>query len=203
MGLKDRRRSGRHVRLAVGAAVSVLVLSGAAGCTDGDPEEEAGSPSSEQSAEQTPTVRTKASVGEVAGRLPRPARRAAMREVVDVVDTWIDAAHVGGEWPREIGDEAYAGFTPAAARAAKKDAALTSATETSEEVEAVTVKRRVVRVDLVGARGRAVGATARVVLTYETEGEAATTVRVRGRLLLTPVKQGWKIFGHDLTEEKR
>lgn len=196
----DRRRRGR--RTALGAAVVALVLSALAGCTDGDPAKDEPASTPEPTA-QAPAVTTRASVGEVAGRLPRPARRSAVREVVEVVDGWIDAAHVGGEWPRAIGDEAYAGFTPAAAEAAQADAELTSAARFSEQVESVTVDRRRVRVDLVGARGRAVGATARVVLTYATSGEEDVTVRVRGRLLLTPAKQGWKIFGHDLTQEAR
>ncbi|MBE7323612.1 hypothetical protein IEQ44_02965 [Nocardioides sp. Y6] len=197
---RGRRRAG------VALVTTALLLAGAAGCTDGEPETEEGAEAPEPTS-QAPTVETRASVGEVAGRLPRPARRTAVRDVVEVVDGWIDDAHVGGEWPRAIGAEAYDGFTPAAARAAEQDAALTSAAEISEQVDSVAVKRRVVRVDLVGARGRAVGATARVVLTYETqsgEGEGETqTVRVRGRLLLTPTKQGWKVFGHDLTEETR
>lgn len=182
-------------------ASTLLLLGGLAACTGGDVDTD--EDTAPQQGAPTQAVETTAALGEVAGQLPRPARRAALDEVVDVVDGWIDAAHVGGEWPRAVGAEAYAGFTLAAARAAEQDAALTSAAEIGEQIEAVTVKRRAVRVDLVGANRRAVGATARVVLTYDATGEETQTVRVRGRLLLTPTKQGWKVFGHDLTEETR
>lgn len=197
MSHSGRRGTGQGVRL----ALLTLLLGSTAACTGGDDKSPEQAPTPQE--EAPAAVATRASVGEVAGRLPRPARRAALRRVVDVVDTWIDGAHVGGEWPRAIGPEAYEGFTRAAARAARRDRALTSAAEISEQVEQVEVRRRVVRVDLVGAGGRAVGATARVVLTYRATGEEEQTVRVRGRLLLTPTKQGWKIFGHDLTEETR
>lgn len=198
MESKGRPAAGRRQRLAAG----VILLAGVVGCTGGDPGDgdESAPPGQAEATSQMPT---RALMGEVSGQLPRPARRAAMREVVEVVDAWMDAAHVGGEWPREVGAEAYDVFTPGARRAAQRDAALTSAAEIAESIEDVTVNRRVVRVDLVGARGRAVGATARVVLTYDATGERTRTVRVRGRLMLTRVKRDWKVFGHDLTEETR
>lgn len=188
-------------RRAAVVALTALLLSSAVACSGGDDDEKADDPTPTQ--EAAPALATTSSVGQVAGRLPRKARRAAAEEVTAVVDQWIDAAHVGGEFPRTVGPEAWKVFTPAAARQARRQSALTSVAESSEQVESVTAKRRVVRVDLVGAGRKAVGATARVVLTYDTEGEQAQTVRVRGRLMLTPTKQGWKVFGHDLTEEKR
>jgi hypothetical protein len=53
---------------------------------------------------------------------------------------------------------------------------------------------------VVAPRGRAVGATARIHLEVQRGGRP---LRIDGRLLLTPTKRGWQIFGYDLTRSDR
>lgn len=189
------------VRQRVSLAGLALLIGSLTACS-GDDAQDAPEPES-QASSAAPSLATTAKVGVVAGKLPRAKRRGVVDEVGKVVDGWIDAAHVAGDFPRTIGSEAWSGFTPQAAKLASKDKALTSAAEISEQVESVTATRRVVRYDVLAARGRAHGVTARVVLNYDTTGESQATVRVRGRLMLTRTKNGWKIFGYDLTEGKR
>lgn len=174
--------------------VALLLLAAATACSGG--EEEAATP------EATPTVEpmsTTLNTGEVAGKLGAPRVEEAVGQVGEVVDGWLDAAFAGGEWPREVTD-AYGGFTARAAEKAAADGELTSAAGFSQQVEAVEVTRRVVAVDLAAPGGKLAGATARVKLDLETTGEVERTVRVRGRLFLTPGADGWKIFGYNLTQ---
>ena len=186
-----------------GAAIAGLgLLIGSLAACSGDDPGESGEPDDETTS-AAPALQSTVKVAQVAGRLPRAPRQRLTADVGKVVDDWIDAAHVGGEWPRTIGSEAWAGFTSQAAGMAKADTALTSASEISEKVDSVTATKRVVRLDVLAQERRARGVTARVVLDYDTTGEVAGTVQVRGRLLLTPTKNGWKIFGYDLTEGKR
>jgi hypothetical protein len=43
--------------------------------------------------------------------------------------------------------------------------------------------------------------TARFVLDLTTTGELRRKVEVRGRLLLTPTDNGWKVFGYDVNKD--
>ncbi|GGD29066.1 hypothetical protein [Nocardioides daphniae] len=181
--------------------VLTLLLGSLAACSGDSGDEEPETPDNDSG--KAAAIETTTKVATVRGRLRPPQRRALVSAVTPVVDGWIDAAHVAGEWPRSIGKEAWAGFTPDAAALAAKDRALTSAAEISEQVDSVTATRRVVRYDVLAAGGRARGVTARVVLDYDTTGEVEKAVQVRGRLLLTPTEDGWKIFGFDLTEGER
>lgn len=188
----------------VGAAVAglALLISSLSGCSEDEP---APVPSEEPQTEvATPApVTTSTKVVNVAGRLPKQRRDAVGEEVTAVVDAWFDDAFVTGEFPRAIGDEAWSGFTRAAAAKARKDRDLTSVAAVSEQVEKVTAVRRVVRNDVVAHKGRPHGVTARVYQKYETAGDVSGTFVVKGRLMLTRVKSEWKIFGYDLTQEER
>jgi hypothetical protein len=71
----------------------------------------------------------------------------------------------------------------------------------ARRIDAVTASRRMVRVDVLAVRGRAVGMTARFVLDLTTTGELRRKVEVRGRLLLTRTDNGWKVFGYDVNKD--
>ena len=72
-----------------------------------------------------------------------------------------------------------------------------SNTAVADRVDSVTAKRRVVRVDVLAPKGEAAGATAHVNLVID-RGRAARTDQIRGRVLLTRSKSGWRVFGFDI-----
>ncbi len=189
-----------RARLAVVPLTLGLAL-GVAGCTSDDP----GSADPQQSragttfgADAAPPLATTASVGEVTGRLERARRARVKQRVTEVVDRWLDRAYVGGSFPRNDFRKAFTGFTAGAAAEARRDLALMSNKPIGRKVEAVRATNRRLRIDVLAARGRAVGVTARVVLDFETSGRVSRSERVAGRLYLT-WRDGWKVFAYDLT----
>jgi hypothetical protein len=144
------------------------------------------------------TLATTLRTGVVSGRLPRAARERTVRAVGRVVDGWIDAAYVGGSYPRRSFRDAFPGFTRGARVQAQRDRALLSNQAIGRRIDGVRPVRRVVLVDLLAARGHAVGATARVRLGFRTTGGVARRVVVRARLVLSRT-DGWQVFGYDAT----
>ncbi|WP_162599915.1 hypothetical protein [Nocardioides solisilvae] len=188
-------------------ALLLGACSGDPGEPAGDPPEVAASspgPDPAGSAEPAP-VPTRHLVGQVVGRLPAPARKRLVRRVGLVVDGWLDAGFTDGPFPREV-TGAWSGFTPGAARRARADRGLTTLGDLAGRIDGVRVTKRAVRYVVLAPDGRAVGATARLTLDLHTSGEVERKVRLRGRLLLTPVRTRggtrWRIFGHDLTRER-
>jgi hypothetical protein len=185
-------------------AVLLLAVGLSAGCTsDGDsgrpaartPTTSASTPSA------TPKpVRTRVSVVNVAGRLPRDARQRVQRHVGRVVDGWFDAAYVGGRYPRRDFSDAYPGFTSGARAQAHRDRALMSNQPLGARISGVTATRRWVFLDVLAPRRHAAAVTARVRLAYRTEGRVERDVEVRGRLFLTPGPHGWQVFGYDVAK---
>ncbi len=148
-------------------AVLALVLALLAGCSGGDDEP----PPAPGSAASTPDVRlvTDARLGKVKGTL-RPARRAAVvRAVAAVVDAWSTRAY-GGDYPRTRFDGAFAAFTPDARALARRRSSPLSNAAVGGALEAASVARRVVRVDVLAPRGRVAGATARIRIVLDLSG---------------------------------
>lgn len=191
---------GRGSAAVTGAALSVLLVLGS-GCSSGAPDDEPSVKVTSLEPTTTPTLETQVVTGKLRGTLTRAGREAAVQEVAEVVDTWIDRAWVDGPWPREV-DGVWGTFTPGAARLAKADASLTSAAGFGPEATAVRATKRRVKVDLLGRRLDPVGATARISVHLEVSPVEAPDqlrdVRLRGRVMLTPTEDGWKIFGYEL-----
>ncbi|NYG55421.1 hypothetical protein [Nocardioides perillae] len=186
-------------------AVLAVLVALLAGCTDG-PAPERGSgddPATADRAAGRPALTTTVRPGEVVGRLPVRARRAALRGVREAVDGWVDAAYVAGPWPRRDFSRAFPRFTRGARQQAYRDARLLSNVGIGPRVEAVQATQRRVVVDLLARDRRVQAATARVRLAFRTRGEVERTVRVRGRLFLTLSPGGWRVFGYDLVKEGR
>ncbi len=193
---------GTSTRAALLVVMSILGLALAlAGCSGGDdeePERDAEAPASSSSAPADPGIRTRVEVGEVAGKLgKRPARQVAA-DVAGVVDRWLDAAYVGGEYPRSKFGDAYPGFTKGAAALAGRQPALTSNRTIGGRADSVTATRRVVRVDVLAPRGKVAAATAHVNLVIKITGKVKRTDQVRGRLVLTKANGRWRVFGFDI-----
>jgi hypothetical protein len=184
----------------VTAATLSLVLS-FAGCS-GDDGDDRGEPEAEPStsatAKEPVAIPSRVEVGEVAGRLgKRPARQVAA-DVAEVVDRWLDAAYVAGDYPRSKFGDAFRGFTKDAAALAARQRGLMSNQAVGDDVDSVTATRRVVRVDLLAPGGKAAGATAHVKLVIKMTGKVDRTDQVRGSLVLTRSGSGWRMFGFDV-----
>ncbi len=193
-------RSGRRLP----AVLLVLALSSGA-CSGGDdPAETSGGPSAGAETSTTPEapapLGSRVTVSKVTGKLSGPRRKRLAKAVGAAVDGWWDAAYVGGEYPRRDFKDAFSTFTKGAAAVAHRDRRLLTNLDIGSQVEQVTATQRRIRVDALAVRGRAVGATARVVLGFETVGDVGRTVEVRGRLLLTRTDGRWQVFGYDLTK---
>jgi hypothetical protein len=190
---------GRPTRAAVLVVPSVLglVLS-LGGCSGDDDDPGAENSQNGTSSTGTPGIESRVEVGEIAGSLGKGPARDVARDVAKVVDRWLDAAYVAGDYPRSNFGDAFPGFTEGAAKLAARQRSLMSNEAVGDRVDDVTATRRVVRVDLLAPKGKAAGATAHMNLVIKLTGDVERTDQIRGRLLLTPSKNGWRIFGFDI-----
>lgn len=201
-------RQPRH-RHALGIPVVGIVLAlvlALGGCSDEGGEPSTGpTPSAEQTSTATaepkpPPLRTTTKVGEVVGQLSKERRRKAADAVSRVVDRWWRAAYLGDDFPRRrISRRAFPAFTDGAFAQARGDRALMTNAALDPKFHEVVATRRRVTVDLLAVGGRARTATARIGLNFRATGKRAAVVAVRGRLLLTREKAGWRVFGYDVT----
>jgi hypothetical protein len=200
--------SARHGRLASrrsrppAAAVPPLVVALALGlgaCSSTDDSEPA-KPAATSPAAATPPLPTTVKVGVVTGRVGRQEEERAVRNVTRAVDGWFDAAYVGGDYPRETFADAFPRFTKGAADEAGRDVMLMTNAELGQRIDGVTPKIRRLTVDLLGVRGVAQAATARVRLVFVTEGGVQRRVTVAGRLRLVRQNRVWRVFGYDITK---
>lgn len=200
----------RPARSALRAGVVLLGIAGFAvtGCSA----EEEPSPSAEVSTTTTPTasgkpqpsVPTRVRIAQVDGKLSDPARAMLRSKVKKVVDTWIDAAYLG-EFPRQDFAAAYAGFSAGAKQQALRNKGFLSNAAIAGRIESATASERRVDLDVVAARGHAIGVTARVRLVFETTGELERTDKVEGRLYLSRDRSDpltWRVFGYDMTRSE-
>lgn len=162
---------------------SCLVL--LAACSGEDAEQPQGEGPTGATAVKEVTVRV--SQGEVVGSLAEKPRKRAVADVGDVVEGWLRAAYPP-EGERTDVAASLGGFTTDAARQARRAKGVWAA--------GATPVRASVEVDVLAPQRRVSGATARVSVLLEDEDGARQ--RVTGRLLLTPVKRGWRVFGFDL-----
>jgi hypothetical protein len=170
----------------------------------GDPDDSSAGPAdggtSSEATEAPAPVETVATLGRLTGKLGKEKRSKTRRQVGEAVDAWFEAAYVGGDYPRTDFADSWPGFTVGAKVDAKADKALMSNQDIGAQISAVEATARKVTVDVLAVKGHPVGATARVVLRFSTDGEVKRKVEVRGRLFLTRTPDGWRIFGYDVTK---
>jgi hypothetical protein len=186
----------------MGTGISVLLAHVAlllAGCS-GDDDEPAPAPGTEAS-EPDVRVVTDSGIGKVRGPLSPPRRAEVVRGVTAVVEAWSNRAYAG-DYPRTSFDDAFAAFTPDARALARRRTSLLSNAAVGRELEAATIARRVVRVDVLAPRGKVAGATARIRIVLDLSGATDRREVVTGRLLLSPTAKGWRVFGFDVSRGK-
>ncbi|WP_426245161.1 hypothetical protein [Nocardioides sp. LHG3406-4] len=196
-------RSPIHGRVAA-ATVAVICLSMMTACSDDEPRAQS-APTTPASSTTTvaepavaPPLTTQAEVKKVVGKLESGGRGQLVRQITPVVDTWWEAAYLGGTWPRTAFRDAFPGFTQGATKEARRDKDLLSNADIGADVTAVTATKRDVRLDVIAPSGRIAGVTARIALDYDTTGEQPHQVTVRGRVFLTRKEGTWRIFGYDV-----
>ena len=188
----------------VGLTAVALVIAAATGLADHRIDPEPGrlatvARAPDRAAAVEPTVVTR---GVVTGRLAEHRRHKTVDQVAEVVDGWLDGGFTSVAYPRTRFAGAYDGFTSAARPAARRDGDLLTNRVLGARIEAVTVRRRTVRVDLLATKGRPRAATAHVLLRFDT-ASPDRRVTVRGRVLLLPTPRGWRIFGYDVTQGRK
>jgi len=177
------------------SGLTLAALLNTVGCSGGDDEGSPASPST--SSQPAPGVSADIKVSSVSGSLPEAAKTKAAAELGGVVTTWFDAAYLTG-YPRDGFGVAFGTFTQDAAKLARNDGLMSNVGH-GTQIESVTPEVETVRLDLVAAHKKVVGATARVRLEFTTTGGYAKTVTIVGRVFLTPGdKGGWRIFGYDM-----
>jgi len=192
-----RRRGG------VLAAVLTLAAGGLiAGCGD-DHKDSKPAPSPMSSAAPA-TVQTQTRIAHLQGTLAPAARKRVTARVGAAVDAWFEAAYVGGDYPRAATTftKAFPGFTGGAVAVARKRLGIMSNAGIATRIDAVKPVTRLVALDVIAAKGRAVGVTARVKLVFRTSGKLVSRQAVRGQLDLTPFKGKWRVFAFDVTKNQ-
>jgi hypothetical protein len=137
-------------------------------------------------------------VATVTGRLPAQRRQALAQQVGAVVDGWLDHAYLG-DFPRTDYAPAFTGFTAGAAAKAQHQLALMSNAGLSDRIQKATATKRSISLDVLAVGQRPAGVTASVDLAFVTSGAAAGPQEVTGTLDLSPVGDGWKVFGYRIS----
>ena len=189
-------------RLARLSTSLVLALT-LAGCTSGDP---AGDPAGENGSRTQMdasdvlggTVPLKTTVSRVLGELSKDERASLEREAAQLIGGYLSAAYLH-ERPGDGHLGAFPGFTPGARKLALEDVDTLSDAKLAR-ADQVEPRHAAALLSVVAPDGRPVGATARLFLNLSvSEGGRDRLVAVRGRLLLSPAGDAWRIFGYDLS----
>ena len=209
-GWAMRRQTHRPAALA-GALLACCLV---AGCTaDGGEEPSSGGSSTPSATGATepapaPEVVTAAKNGKVTGRLGKGDRKDVVDRVADVVDEWLEAAYVGGDYPRDASSydqTSWPGFTQGAAQTAAVDKDLMSNADIADRIDGLRVRKREITVDVLAVGRTARAATARVKLAFATERADRGNewkVTVTGRVFLTKKDGKWKVFGYDVAKAR-
>lgn len=202
---RERQRPSvrRTVATFTGALVLVLPV---ASCTGDDPSG-AGDETPTPTEGSTTTFEPRPApavvrVTRVAGEMRRKDREVVATKVGRVVSGYFDDAFLGGDYPRASFGDAFATFTPGAARSARQHRALLTNALLGPTTESVVPRRQTAYLSVLAPHRVAAGVTARVDLRYLAErgDRPDQLVTVKGRLTLTRGDDGrWRIFGYDLT----
>ena len=183
--------------LATLSASLVLGLTLAA-CSSDEPPEDTRSRTELNASDVLDTLHVRTTVSRVQGRLSQPQRTELEDETGRVLAGYLAAAYLH-ERPSDGYRGSFPGFTRGARELALRDVD-TVADASYATAEQVRPRGAVAFLSVVAPEGRPVGVTARVFLDLAvSEGGRNRLVQVRGRLLLSPADDSWRIFGYDLS----
>jgi len=205
-----RRQTPRPTALA-GAVLACCLVAGCTGDGGDEPSSQgSSSPSATGTTEpaEAPEVEVVAKFGKVTGKIGKSDRSDVVDRVAGVVDEWLEAAYVAGDYPRAASsydETSWPGFTQGAARTAAADKDLMANADIADRIDGLTVKKREITVDVLAVGRTARAATARVKLAFATEGVDGGNewkVTVTGRVFLTKKDGKWKVFGYDVAKAR-
>ncbi|MEQ6900092.1 hypothetical protein [Nocardioides sp. YIM 152588] len=177
------------------AAALITALSPlAAGCSGDDEPLEPAAASASPTAEPVEFV-VRSDVGKITGRVGRSERREVVKDVGRVVGDWMEASYLSAGKQVDL-DAALARFSDDAAAQARRDRSLLSNAALRGAGDVVP-RRATVKVDVLAPGGEVAGATARFRIAFDTADRKRGEL-VSGRLMLTPVKRGWQVFGYSV-----
>ena len=135
----------------------------------------------------------------VRGELTDQSRSELRAGLRDAIETWMGGFDAGID-----SSAAFAAYTPGAAALAREQATVTTTANLDPELVEVVPTRRSAKVAVLAAGGRAVGASADVLLVVvgAAADETSLELVVRADLQLTPTAKGWKVFGFELARNQ-
>ena len=153
------------------------------------------------------SVPLKVVVTRVSGTLPAASRPALEANVGRTVSAYVDAAFLGGAYPRSDFSGSFGAFTPGAAKDARRDQGLLTNAAFGPSTESVRATRRTAYLSVLAPYKVAAGVTAegRPGLLVDRGDRPAQRVQLTGRLLLTRDRRRrrWAVFGYDLAVRRR
>ena len=163
-----------------------------AGCTDPPPDAPPNDPDSV-------ALRITTTTG--GGELDANDRADVESAIGAVLSQYVGAAYLG-DHPRSGYLEALTPFTDGAAELAARDLDVLTASD-DDEFSSVLATRLDTDLSLYVVGGHALGATARVHFAFDatTAEDTPQELRLDGRLMLTPTRDGWAVFGYDVSSD--
>lgn len=197
-----RSRHARGLRRTLVTLSTALVLGASmAGCSSDEPAgDDVRAPVRSGSVDVLgATLHVRTTVSRVLGELSPAHRGRLEREAGQLLAGYLAAAYLH-QRPAEGYRGAFPGFTHGARELALRDVD-TVADGGFADAKTVRPRGAVAFLSVVAPEGRPVGATARVFLNLDvtTAQGRRRAVAVRGRLLLSPGPEQWRIFGYDLS----
>jgi hypothetical protein len=190
-----------HAWASGAASIALAASLGACSSSSGDTPERPGETGPSATEGTVARLKVRASVSRVLGELSQDRRAHFTRGAENLLRDYLAAAYLH-QRPGDGYRGAFPHFTRDARELALRDVDIT-ADRTYAGAERVRSRGAVVYLSVVAPEGKPVGATARVFLNLVVteEGQATERLALRGRLLLTPAHDQWRIFGYDLSLE--
>lgn len=184
----------------VRAAVAILGVALAVTGCGGEPHKAAAS-HSPSPPPPPPVVHSTGRIVHLNGSLDAARKKALVANVTKTADAWLQAAYIGGEYPRAASTytpKIFVGWSPGAIAKASKQYGLLSNASISSQISGVKIVSSDIGVDALANHGNVAGVTARVHLVFDTSGEHKARETVAGRLAMTPVGTRWVVFSYDI-----
>lgn len=195
-------QGGRVGSAVMAMTVAAVLLAGCEGSDDGAPDSAQTTAVTDAATLTVHAVPLSARLVRVAGHLPDRERSSVVERLTRGVRSWLDGGFVEGDYPRSDFSAAFSGFTPGAARQARRQQRITTNAALGRDLVQVVPTRQAVGFSVFAPQGRAAGATAavRLVLLGIRADRSEVEVAVSGKLYLTREK-GWRVFGFDLQRD--